>query len=175
MKEHKMSTTKATEVTKLLKKGMTPKEIMNRMAVSAGYISTLRKQLEQKVGEAGDKLVAMQDLVHAKMQGQSKTTTLLVDNKVFNSTNEVDNILDERAVNYGSFKDVSEIVQKLKMVAHLAEGRDAVFGPDQAEALDMIFTKIGRILNGDPNHVDSWLDIAGYAMLVADRLNGKVR
>jgi hypothetical protein len=41
---------------------------------------------------------------------------------------------------------------------------------DQREALDMIAHKIGRILNGDPNYADSWVDIAGYAKLVADRL-----
>jgi len=35
---------------------------------------------------------------------------------------------------------------------------------------DMIANKLGRILNGDPNYADSWMDIAGYAKLVADRL-----
>ena len=39
----------------------------------------------------------------------------------------------------------------------------------------MIFAKVGRILNGDPNYADSWIDIAGYAKLVADRLEGKTR
>jgi hypothetical protein len=43
--------------------------------------------------------------------------------------------------------------------------------PDQREALEMIAHKIARIVNGDPNYADSWLDIAGYAQLVADRLN----
>ena len=46
---------------------------------------------------------------------------------------------------------------------------------DMREALEMIAHKIGRILNGDPNYADSWIDIAGYAKLVADRLEGKVR
>jgi hypothetical protein len=40
----------------------------------------------------------------------------------------------------------------------------------QAEALDMIAHKIGRILAGDPNHADHWDDIAGYARLVARRV-----
>ena len=47
--------------------------------------------------------------------------------------------------------------------------------PDQEEALTMICNKISRIVNGNPNHLDSWKDIAGYAQLVADRLEGKVR
>lgn len=44
--------------------------------------------------------------------------------------------------------------------------------PDQREALEMIAHKIARILNGDPNYADSWHDVAGYATLVADRLQG---
>jgi hypothetical protein len=50
-----------------------------------------------------------------------------------------------------------------------------VLTPDQQEALDMIFHKIGRIVNGDPDYADSWIDIAGYATLVADRLEGKIQ
>ena len=46
---------------------------------------------------------------------------------------------------------------------------------DQLEALDMIVHKIARIVNGDPNYSDSWVDIAGYAKLVSDRLEGIVR
>jgi hypothetical protein len=42
---------------------------------------------------------------------------------------------------------------------------------DQRESLDMIQHKIGRILCGDPDYADSWHDIAGYAMLVEQRLN----
>lgn len=38
------------------------------------------------------------------------------------------------------------------------------------EALEMIAHKIARICNGDPNYADNWVDIAGYATLVANRL-----
>jgi hypothetical protein len=38
----------------------------------------------------------------------------------------------------------------------------------------MVAHKIARIINGDPNYSDSWVDVAGYAKLVADRLDGKV-
>jgi hypothetical protein len=89
---------------------------------------------------------------------------------------QVDTILDERATNYGSFLTMSKVTQRLKAVAHQFAGQhNKTFDADQAEALDLIFTKVGRILNGDPNHTDSWLDIAGYATLVADRLQGKSR
>ena len=40
----------------------------------------------------------------------------------------------------------------------------------QREGLEMIAHKISRILNGDPNYDDSWVDIAGYAQLVVDAI-----
>ena len=40
----------------------------------------------------------------------------------------------------------------------------------QAPALDMICVKLGRIVNGNPDYADNWVDIAGYAKLVSDRL-----
>lgn len=43
----------------------------------------------------------------------------------------------------------------------------------QKEALILIAVKIGRILMGDANAADHWHDIAGYAQLVENILNGK--
>jgi hypothetical protein len=40
----------------------------------------------------------------------------------------------------------------------------------QRESLEMIAHKISRIVNGDANYMDSWVDIAGYAQLVIDKL-----
>jgi hypothetical protein len=34
----------------------------------------------------------------------------------------------------------------------------------------MIAHKISRIVNGDANYMDSWIDIVGYAQLVIDKL-----
>lgn len=46
---------------------------------------------------------------------------------------------------------------------------------DRGQSLEMIQHKVARILNGDPDYPDSWIDIAGYAQLVADRLQGVSR
>ena len=35
----------------------------------------------------------------------------------------------------------------------------------QLESMDLILTKIARILSGDPNEPDHWRDIEGYARL----------
>lgn len=81
--------------------------------------------------------------------------------------------LTERGKRYGTFTGHAEISQQLKDVMSKYEAtRGCNLDPDQREALGMIAHKIARILNGDPDYVDSWHDIAGYAQLVADRLNG---
>jgi hypothetical protein len=88
----------------------------------------------------------------------------------------VDATLDARAVEYGKFIEGAEVMQMLKRVVQAAlNNRDKTLAHDQAEAMDMIIHKIGRIVNGNPDVVDHWLDIAGYAKLVADRLEGRVR
>jgi transposase-like protein len=89
---------------------------------------------------------------------------------------EVDATLDARALDYGKFIEGAEVIQMLKRVVQNAlNNRDKTLAHDQAEAMDMIIHKIGRIVNGNPDVVDHWLDIAGYAKLVADRLEGRVR
>lgn len=90
------------------------------------------------------------------------------------SATNVDSILDERGTRYGTFLQQAIITQRLKAVMGDTPNWIAL-NDDMTEALEMIAIKIGRILNGDPSYVDSWVDIAGYAQLVADRLEGKVR
>ncbi len=85
-------------------------------------------------------------------------------------------ILTERGTRYGPFVGHAQITQDLKtVIAAALRVRSKVLVYDQQEALDMICHKIGRIVNGDPDYADSWVDIAGYARLVADRLQGVTR
>jgi phosphoribosylanthranilate isomerase len=88
----------------------------------------------------------------------------------------VDTVLDQRAVDYGAFKDGAALMQGIKrLLADHAQKHGKTFADDQWEALEMIVHKMGRIVNGNPDKVDHWTDIAGYAKLVADRLEGRVR
>ena len=88
----------------------------------------------------------------------------------------MDKTLDARAEMYGKFKDGAALMQAIKrtMAAH-ASKHDKTFADDQWEALEMIVHKMGRIVNGDPDVVDHWVDIAGYATLISDRLEGNAR
>jgi hypothetical protein len=84
--------------------------------------------------------------------------------------------LTERGSRYGAFTGHAEVSQRFKQVlAEELNKRGKVLAHDQQESLEMVFHKIARIVNGDADYDDSWVDIAGYAKLVADRLRGTVR
>lgn len=90
--------------------------------------------------------------------------------------NFIEQTLDARGKRYGVFTGHAKVTQDLKKVIALELSlRNKTLADDQQEALDMIVHKIGRIVNGDANYADSWIDIAGYAKLVADRLEGVER
>lgn len=159
--------TKFEAVTDMLKGGETVKQIKNRMLVSDSYIYAAKKKLKEMADEVVDTV---------------KETILSIDDNISFTMPEpeadtnVDAILNERANTYGSFETVAGTAQDIKSLIHTALiGNPTVLDADQVEALDMIATKIARILNGNPDHVDSWIDIAGYATLVADRLKGEIR
>ncbi len=86
-------------------------------------------------------------------------------------------VLNERDTTHGNYKDVADIAQVLKNNFRACPNWNNL-KRDQIESLEMIATKVSRILHGDPDHVDSWEDISGYADLVATRLkleNSKTR
>ena len=88
----------------------------------------------------------------------------------------VDSTLTERGTRYGKFLEQASASQALKNVlSYQLRIRQKYLDPDMQEALEMILHKIARIVNGDENYTDSWHDIAGYAKLVEDRLNGVER
>ena len=149
-----MKKNKAAAVIALLRKGMTNKEIQNRMNVSPSYVCLLKKQM-----------------VEAKPEPTPEPAP-----EPAPEANQLEKILDKRAEQYGTFMRNADITIKLKQVIHNAMVReDTQLYPDQLQALDMIAAKIGRILTGNPSHLDSWVDIAGYAKLVSDRLQGNAR
>ena len=78
--------------------------------------------------------------------------------------------LTDRGATYGDFREMAEFSQELKDLL-LTDRMTMV----QREVIDMLCVKLARIVHGDPNHRDSWLDIAGYAQLaVTDIDRGRV-
>lgn len=81
----------------------------------------------------------------------------------------IDNTLAERGARYGDFTEHAEVTQAVKDAMKNSVNWSRL-APDMTEALEMVAHKIGRILNGDPNYIDSWTDIIGYTRLVEKRL-----
>ena len=83
---------------------------------------------------------------------------------------DVQETLNERENSHGDFIENGRLMQELKNACRYHTNWGALV-PHQREAIDMICHKLGRILCGNPNHIDHWHDIAGYATLVENILS----
>jgi hypothetical protein len=82
---------------------------------------------------------------------------------------DIHDILADRGKKYGVFSEQAKTAQALKQILFKQRPRHEM-SADQAEAMDMMCTKLSRLVHGDHNHVDGWVDIAGFSQLVVDRL-----
>jgi hypothetical protein len=79
-------------------------------------------------------------------------------------------LLAAREHTHGNFEITALIAQRFKDVARNTPNWGGRLTDVQREALEGVFTKVARILSGDPNHKDHWSDVAGAAHLVEERL-----
>lgn len=86
--------------------------------------------------------------------------------------NDLEKILEDRRKEYGDFQGVAVTTRGIMNTMDYY-GRLQNMAADQYEAMHMIAQKQARITNGNADNVDSWKDIAGYAMLIANRLASK--
>ena len=83
---------------------------------------------------------------------------------------QIEDILAERHETHGDFSTMAR-------AACMAESAFAGCNLTRAEhviAFRMILVKLSRLAAGNPDHADSWLDIAGYAMLAAKSIRSGV-
>ncbi len=78
-------------------------------------------------------------------------------------------IIQTRSETHGDFTINSHVSQAIKRAVR-AHGKYQDLHDYQREAIDAIAGKIGRIVAGDADFSDHWVDIAGYAELVRERL-----
>lgn len=77
-------------------------------------------------------------------------------------------ILRQREKTHGLFSDVAAVSQKLKDALRLGPYDEL---PDShREALEMICVKMARVVCGDHNEPDHFVDIRGYAELVLNHI-----
>lgn len=93
------------------------------------------------------------------------------------SNENIEKMLEERGSRYGNFETHARLTQAMKDIFTNKDSKCLTcwdrLSPSQKEALEMVAHKIGRILNGDPNYLDSWLDIVGYVQLVVNELKDR--
>lgn len=143
---------KTAIVASLLEQGLSTADIAKKAKCSVGYVYKIKSEMKQ------DESAVQEWQEHAQ------------------KLRDLTNTLDERGRRYGLFVGQAQASQELKAVMYqILTDRNTPMAPDQREAMEMICHKMARIMNGDPDYSDSWHDIAGYAKLVADRLEGKLR
>ena len=76
-------------------------------------------------------------------------------------------ILVEREKTHGDYHKQTYTAQNIKLQMRDTPNWDVML-PAKRESLELIATKIARILHGDCSEPDHWNDIAGYAKLGAE-------
>ena len=82
---------------------------------------------------------------------------------------DTDALLAERGKTHGDYNEHADATQSMKHLFRQYRNWSKL-SYAQKETLEMIAHKIGRALTGDPDHIDHWDDIAGYAKLVSNIL-----
>lgn len=82
---------------------------------------------------------------------------------------DIEKTLLERGERYGPFPDNARISQNLKIQMRNTPNWDYL-QPDMRECLDLVASKISRILSGDPEWADNPRDCAGYFTRVLQRI-----
>ena len=82
---------------------------------------------------------------------------------------EVHKILQQRGSTYGDFAELAEFEQVVK---DIFKSRDNWWNlkPFQRTAIEMIIHKLARIMNGNVDYKDNYVDICGYCQLVLNEI-----
>jgi hypothetical protein len=144
MTKYKM--TKSDRARKLFKQGFSVVEVTKRVGMNYGHAYNVMQRMMPKTEE---------------------TEVEYVD--VIPEDNTVEQVLVERGNDYGDYASKAQFIQGVKYLMRTSPSWEAM-DADMRESMEMIAHKMGRVVYGDPTHKDNFLDIAGYAKLVADRL-----
>lgn len=93
---------------------------------------------------------------------------ILVEQKDTVSMDLVNEVLEQRQKVHGSYHDYANINGSIMKLIRSTANYEKLENKERS-SLDMIVSKISRILSGDPHFEDHWVDIAGYATLVVKR------
>ena len=86
-------------------------------------------------------------------------------------TDALEQVHQDRGQQYGPFCQVAETAQEIKLALRRCRSLNGDSGFDtlsceEQESLDLIATKMARIVSAPTTLFDDWLDIAGYSKLI---------
>lgn len=91
--------------------------------------------------------------------------------------NNIQTITDERGKRYGDFgalcvtsAQIKQTVRDALLENETFQKLDGVKKCVVEEYLDMVATKLARIVTGDPTYDDNFLDIEGYSKITRERI-----
>jgi hypothetical protein len=84
----------------------------------------------------------------------------------------LDERMRDKQITNGPFEDMAQLAQGLKFA--LRRGRNwEPMPPESKEALELIATRIAKILTGDPNDARHWNDLVILAQIRSEALEAK--
>lgn len=123
------------------------------------------KDIEDLVTETGGKYASLLGVLEAAETDYAGLPRLSVEQQTTEGPKmNVEDTIAERAETHGDYKTQALTAQGLKSLMRKAPNWDNM-PPALMESLDLIATKISRILHGDPETVEHWLDGEGYFRL----------
>ena len=165
----KYTMTKSDRARKLFKQGFSVVEVTKRVGMNYGHAYNVMQRMmppkteEPEIGSAPMYGVSESELAsNPNYRNQQSELTVSGDNTV-------ERVLVERGNDYGDYASKALFIQGVKYLMRTSPSWEAM-DADMRESMEMIAHKMGRVVYGDPTHKDNFLDIAGYAKLVADRL-----
>jgi hypothetical protein len=142
------------------------KSAMARKLLERGYsVADTAKMVGMSYGHSW----AVYREMNPKAQPAAPEPTLECCGQEAHAYDIVEQVLAERGEDYGDYASKAQFIQGVKYLMRTSPSWDAM-DADMRESMEMIAHKMGRTLYGNPTHKDNFLDIAGYAKLVADRL-----
>jgi len=83
-----------------------------------------------------------------------------------------DKTLKKRGNSYENFSGHAVVTQNIKTAMRNTQNW-TIIDENKKECLEMVAHNIGRILNGNHNYHDSWLDIIKYVTLIEKEMRPK--
>jgi len=120
-----------------------------------------------------EKIMSSDELWQQQLEEQFEQDMYDAESEHFSTFEEesIEKILKERQSQHGNFSDNAKLSQLLKMMVRGNEFQWNNLEFEQQEGIDNILQKISRLITGGGNHVDTVVDIQGYARLMEKEMN----